>query len=84
MVGQIGLPGAGVGFGYGAMHNFGFNSRHLLSFKAAAFTQGKNPVNSFIPVAQFADMLLNPGGSYSYNGKTERLPRDSVGVLGWR
>ena len=74
MVGQVGLPGAGVGFGYGAMHNFGFNSRHLLSFKAAAFSQGVNPVKTFIPVAQFADMLLNPGGNYSYNGKQRVYP----------
>jgi biotin/methionine sulfoxide reductase len=32
------------------------------------------PLNSFIPVARISDMLLNPGGSYSYEGETRTYP----------
>lgn len=31
-------------------------------------------INSFIPVARISDMLLNPGGSYTYEGETRSYP----------
>ena len=31
--------------------------------------QGDNPVQTYIPVARIADMLLNPGAAYEYNGQ---------------
>ena len=37
-------------------------------------SQARNGVTEFIPVARIADMLLNPGGSYRYNGKTKTYP----------
>ena len=74
MLGKIGLPGEGVGFGYGAMHNFGFNSRNLVPFKIADFPQGHNPTDSFIPVAQLADMLLKPNQYFNFNGENRRYP----------
>lgn len=74
MLGNLGLPGQGVGFGYGCLHNFGFAGRHVLPFKVAAFEQGTNPVKEFIPVARIADMLLQPGQPFTFNGQTLNYP----------
>ena len=40
MVGQVGLPGAGVGFGYGAMHNFGLTVAICYLSKQQRFHRG--------------------------------------------
>ncbi|MEM8579608.1 MAG: molybdopterin guanine dinucleotide-containing S/N-oxide reductase [Pseudomonadota bacterium] len=71
MLGQIGLPGTGLGFGYSAMNNTGLN-RTRIDF--AAFPQGTNPVADFIPVARVTEMLEHPGGAFDYNGKTYQYP----------
>ena len=36
--------------------------------------QGENPIKDFIPVARIADMLLDPGGTYEYDGATRTYP----------
>ena len=74
MLGNIGLPGQGVGFGYGCLHNYGFAGRRLMPFRPAALGQGRNAVKQYIPVARIADMLLNPGGQYPFNGETRTYP----------
>ncbi len=74
MIGKIGLPGQGVGYGYGCIHNYGFSGRRLLPFKAGALPQGNNPVKTTIPVARIADMLLNPGEQYPFNGQQQTYP----------
>ncbi len=74
MLGNSGLPGQGVGFGYGSLHNYGFAGRRLLPFRPAALDQGRNAVKQYIPVARIADMLLNPGGQYPFNGETRAYP----------
>ena len=74
MLGYIGLPGQGIGYGYGCIHNFGFIGRRRVPFKFAALTQGKNPIDSYIPVARVADMLLNPGSTYQYDGEERTYP----------
>ncbi len=71
MLGQIGLPGGGIGFGYSATNAVGLERRELY-FKP--LPQGKNPVGSFIPVARISDLLLNPGGQFDYNGQTHTYP----------
>jgi biotin/methionine sulfoxide reductase len=71
MLGQIGLPGTGLGFGYSAMNNIGLN-RTAINF--ASFPQGKNPVSDFIPVARVTEMLENPGGRFDYDGKSYEYP----------
>lgn len=71
ILGQIGLPGGGVGFGYSAVNTTGLENTPL-SF--AAFPQGRNPVDRFIPVARIADMLEKPGQAYHYNGQTLTYP----------
>jgi biotin/methionine sulfoxide reductase len=65
MIGQIGLPGGGVGYGYGAVGHLGNPIRRLPS---PTLPTGMNPIKSFIPVARIADLLLNPGSSFCYNG----------------
>jgi biotin/methionine sulfoxide reductase len=71
MLGQIGLPGTGIGFGYSAMNNVGLNRR---SIDYAAMPQGHNPVPDFIPVARIADMLEHPGARFDYDGKSYTYP----------
>ena len=71
MIGQIGLPGGGVGFGYSAEASIG---NPVERFGGLTFPQGVNPVESFIPVARIADMLLNPGASFDYNGQCLSYP----------
>ena len=74
MLGYVGLPGAGVAYGYGSVHNIGFAGRRLPQFKVAALPQGENAVKTFIPVARITDLLLNPGGRFDYNGQTLTYP----------
>lgn len=71
MLGQIGLPGGGVAYGYGAANSVGIERRQV---QYAALPQLQNPVNDFIPVARIADMLLNPGAAYNFNGETRHFP----------
>lgn len=71
MLGQIGLPGGGIGFGYGAIGGVGAPVRTL---GGLAMPQGENRVRDVIPVARVADMLLDPGGEYDFNGRRGRWP----------
>ena len=71
MLGQVGLPGGGYTIAYGVNGNVG-NIERL--FRAGAFSQGENPVETFIPVAMISDLLLNPGGKYHYDGKEYTFP----------
>lgn len=71
MIGQIGLPGGGFGLGYGSMGNIGNPRRPV---PAPAFPIGTNPCDSWIPVARIADMLLNPGAEYDFNGERRIYP----------
>ncbi|WP_376987252.1 molybdopterin-dependent oxidoreductase [Bosea sp. R86505] len=70
-LGQIGLPGGGYGYALGAIAYYG---RRFNAVPVPTFSQGRNGVSDFIPVARIADMLLNPGGSYRYNGQTRSYP----------
>ncbi|TAN34952.1 molybdopterin guanine dinucleotide-containing S/N-oxide reductase [bacterium] len=71
MLGQIGLPGAGFGFGYGDVSAIG--SRRL-PFPSPSLETGVNPMGRGIPVARVADMLLNPGAEYDFDGERKRYP----------
>ena len=71
MLGQIGLPGGGVGFGYGAIGNVGKTAKRM---QGPLFEQGQNPISDFIPVSRISDMLLNPGGPYNFNGEKRIYP----------
>jgi biotin/methionine sulfoxide reductase len=71
MLGQIGLPGGGYYYSLGALAHTGKRNNAV---PTAALPQGKNGVSEFIPVARIADMLLDPGGSFDYDGKTLAYP----------
>ncbi len=71
MLGQIGLPGGGIGFGYGAIGNVGANVTRL---RGPTFDQGINPVRDFIPVSRIADLLLNANQPYDFNGRRSVYP----------
>jgi len=70
-LGQIGLPGGGVGFGYGSLGGVGV---YNVDAAIGSVPTVGNPVNSAIPVARIADMLLNPGAGYSYQGQEYSYP----------
>ena len=71
MLGQIGQPGGGIGFGYGAVglvgHGVGYHGLPRLP-------QGRNAVTDFIPVARISDLLLHGGEDFDYDGKRLTYP----------
>jgi len=71
MLGQIGLPGGGIGFGYGAIGGVG---NPIKNFGGLTFPKGKNPISDFIPVARIAEMLNSPGSNYEFNGEERVYP----------
>lgn len=71
MLGQIGLPGGGYTVGYGVNGNIG-NIQRLFGW--GSFPQGQNPVDDYIPVAMTSEMLLNPGGTYRFDGMERTFP----------
>ena len=78
MLGQIGLAGGGVGFGYGAEAVIGNPVRRV---SGLTLPQGPNPVESFIPVARIADMLISPGAPFDYDGR--RLTYPDIRLVYW-
>ncbi|WP_227999691.1 molybdopterin guanine dinucleotide-containing S/N-oxide reductase [Nocardia australiensis] len=78
MLGQIGLPGGGFGHGYGSSSHVGEPSRGV---SVPRFPQGGNGIDRFIPVARIADMLLNPGASFDYDGR--RLTFPDIKLVYW-
>ena len=78
MLGQIGLTGGGIGYGYGAIAGVGVPD---IKIKSLSLPQGENKVENFIPVARIADMLLNPGASYQYNGSNKTYP--NIDLIYW-
>ena len=71
MLGQIGLPGGGVGYGYGAIGGVG---KSYQSLSGMTLPQLENPVDAVIPVARIGDLLRNPGKPYDYNGTRRIYP----------
>lgn len=71
MLGQIGLPGGGFGFGYSAMNYIGGRFTVL---PGASFPQTENPVKDFIPVARITDLLSRPGEVFDFDGVRYEYP----------
>ncbi|MEM7206927.1 MAG: molybdopterin-dependent oxidoreductase [Pseudomonadota bacterium] len=71
LLGQIGLPGGGYGIAYGADASIGAVDRPI---HWPAFPIGDYPLDEYIPVACIADMLLNPGEPYDFNGRQCTYP----------
>ena len=78
MLGQIGLPGGGFGFGYCAAGGIGSPQA---SAPRPQLPTGANPVKAYIPVARFVDMLLHPGGELDFNG--HRLTYPDIHLVYW-
>ncbi len=78
MLGQVGLQGGGVGFGYAAEGFVGSDTRR---FNWATMSKGRNPTGLAIPVARITDMLENPGGPFDYNGKRNTYP--DIDLIYW-
>jgi len=78
MLGQIGLPGGGVGFAYGALNGKGNPVQPVF---IPGMPVPENPVEDFIPVARIADMLLNPGETIDFNG--QRLTYPDIKLVYW-
>jgi biotin/methionine sulfoxide reductase len=78
MLGQIGLPGGGIGYGYGAV---GLNGHGVGYHDLPRLAQGRNEVSDFIPVARIADLLLQGGEEYDYNGR--RLTYPEIKLVYW-
>tara|TARA_R110002020_G_scaffold456465_1_gene672897 strand:- start:3341 stop:5662 length:2322 start_codon:yes stop_codon:yes gene_type:complete len=78
IIGQIGLPGGGVGFGYGSLGGVG---APLNLAKSPAISSLRRPIDSFIPVARISDMLLHPGETFTYEG--EQYPYPDTRLVYW-
>ncbi|NMH99140.1 molybdopterin-dependent oxidoreductase [Pseudonocardia acidicola] len=71
MLGQIGLPGGGYNYALGSLAHYG---RARNAVPVPTLRQGVNGVRAFIPVARIADMLLNPGAEFDYDGRRHTYP----------
>jgi biotin/methionine sulfoxide reductase len=71
VLGQVGLPGGGVGFGYGSSANI---AEPPLAFPGPAMDMMRNPAGLAIPAARITDCLLHPGERYEYDGKSGTYP----------
>ena len=78
MLGQIGLPGGGFAYALGATSNTG---KPELAVPLPTLSTGRNGIADFIPVARIADMLLQPGAPFDYNG--QRLAYPDAKLVYW-
>jgi biotin/methionine sulfoxide reductase len=78
MLGQIGLPGGGIGLGYGSMEALAHYDQEI---PIPTLPIGENPITSFIPVARIADLLLNPGSTVQYDGQVLVYP--NIRLIYW-
>ena len=72
MLGQIGLPGRGFSLGFGAIN--GTTRPHHEDLPRPTLPLGPNPIKAYVPVGRVADMLLRPGETIEYDGKTITYP----------
>lgn len=70
MLGQIGLPGGGLSFGY--HRDGGYPGAPAPSLPG--FSSGPNPVSAYFPIARWVDAILNPGKTINHNGKSVTYP----------
>lgn len=78
MLGQIGLPGGGFAFGYGSSNGMG-NPRY--DTPLYGLPTGRNATGFSIPCARVTDLLLNPGQSFRFDGKTYTYPE--IRLIHW-
>ena len=78
MLGQIGLPGGGIGIGYGSN---GLTGNPTPPIAPSRLPTGSNATGAYIPAARISDMLLNPGAEYDFNGERRTYPH--IRVMYW-
>jgi biotin/methionine sulfoxide reductase len=78
LLGQIGLPGGGFAYALGSTSNTG---KPPLAVPLPTVPLGRNSIADFIPVARIADMLLNPGEPFDYNG--QRMTYPGIKLVYW-
>ncbi len=78
IAGHAGKPGCGIAFGLTSVSTVGQPIRRL---RGPAFDQGRNPVESFIPVARITELLSQPGGTLDYDGRQLTLP--NIRLVWW-
>lgn len=78
LLGQIGLPGAGFAYALGSTSNTG---KPPLAVPLPTLPLGQNSISDLIPVARIADMLLNPGEPFDFNG--QRLTYPDIKLVYW-
>ena len=71
ILGNIGLPGQGVGFSW---HYGGGGTAQSGGTAPTGMSQGRNPVKKICPASRISEMLLNPGKEFTYNGSTYTFP----------
>jgi len=78
MLGQMGKPGGGIGYGYTIANHLGNN---VFKIPYTPLPRGENSVSTFIPVARISDMLLNPGKKFDYDGSEYTYP--DIDLIYW-
>lgn len=76
--GSMGKRGGGFAAGFGCEDAIGRYRHH---WPIADLPRPINGVSSFIPVARVADMLLEPGGDFDYDGR--RLQYPDIRLVYW-
>jgi len=71
MLGGMGEPGRGFAYGLASIGNIG---KPAVDVPTPTLPQGRNGVGDFIPVARISDLLLKPGETFTYKGKTQTYP----------
>lgn len=71
MIGQIGLPGGGVGF---SMHYAGGGQANSGYTTTPGLSQGRNRVSFSIPASRISECILNPGKSINFKGRVITFP----------
>jgi biotin/methionine sulfoxide reductase len=71
ILGHIGLPGGGFAYALGSTSNTG---KPPVAVPLPTVPTGRNPIADFIPVARIADLLLQPGASFDYDGQLLTYP----------
>jgi biotin/methionine sulfoxide reductase len=78
MLGGIGLPGGGFAFGHGSTNGIGVPR---IDVPGPELPLPLNPARTVIPVARMADMLIDPGARYAFNGRQYTYP--DVKLIYW-
>ena len=72
MLGNIGLPGQGVGFSW---HYGGGGTPQSGATPPTGLSQGRNAVKKICPASRISEMLNNPGKEFTYNGSRYIYPK---------